>query len=241
MRHIPNIITCLNLSAGFSAIVFTAGGDLVTASWLILTAMIFDFFDGFSARLLKAYSLIGKELDSLADMVSFGVAPGLIIFRLLDSSLTGSATDSFDHESLRTIIRYGIPVLMPVCTGLRLAKFNIDKNQVSSFTGLPSPANALAVIALIITAHYSRLSLADSLLYSPLFIILFSLTLSLLMVCKLPLFSLKFSDLSIKGNTDRYIFAATVLISFVFLGISAALLIIPIYISVSLISVFFRK
>ena len=86
MKHIPNFITSLNLAAGFFAIIYAANGDLVTASWLILAAMIFDFLDGFSARLLKAYSAIGKELDSLADVVSFGVAPGLIIYKILDDS-----------------------------------------------------------------------------------------------------------------------------------------------------------
>ena len=91
MKHIPNFITSLNLTSGFIAIIFAANGDIVTASWLILAAMIFDFLDGFSARLLKAYSEIGKELDSLADVVSFGVAPGFIIYQLLNSSLAFDA------------------------------------------------------------------------------------------------------------------------------------------------------
>src|SRR5664279_4703132 len=88
MKHIPNFITSLNLVSGFIAIIFAANGNLVTASWFILAAMIFDFLDGFSARLLKAYSDIGKELDSLADVVSFGVAPALMIYNLLNKSLS---------------------------------------------------------------------------------------------------------------------------------------------------------
>ena len=88
MKHIPNFITCLNLAAGFISLVFAVNGDVVTASWLIIAAMIFDWFDGFSARLLKAYSDIGKELDSLADAVSFGIAPALIMYHLLGSSLS---------------------------------------------------------------------------------------------------------------------------------------------------------
>ena len=91
MKHIPNFITSLNLASGFIAIIFAANGDIVTASWFILAAMIFDFLDGFSARLLKAYSDIGKELDSLADVVSFGVAPGLIIYHLLNKALSLNA------------------------------------------------------------------------------------------------------------------------------------------------------
>ena len=102
MKHIPNFITSLNLAAGFIAIIFAANGELVTASWLILAAMIFDFLDGFSARLLKAYSAIGKELDSLADVVSFGVAPGIIIYQLLDSSLSLYAPIIVNSDGLRS-------------------------------------------------------------------------------------------------------------------------------------------
>ena len=91
MKHFPNFITSLNLLSGFIAIIFAAQGNIVTASWLILAAMIFDFLDGLSARLLKAYSPVGKELDSLADLVSFGVAPGLIIYYLLSEAISSNA------------------------------------------------------------------------------------------------------------------------------------------------------
>jgi CDP-diacylglycerol--serine O-phosphatidyltransferase len=155
-KHIPNFITSLNLAAGFMAVIFAANDDLVAASYLILAAMIFDFMDGFSARLLKAYSDIGKELDSLADVVSFGVAPAMIIYKLISvrGSLFTAGSDATFSQTGSLLLNI-IPVLMPVCAALRLAKFNIDTEQKTSFKGLPTPANALAVITVLIAANYS--------------------------------------------------------------------------------------
>ena len=135
MRYIPDFITSLNLASGFIAIIFATYGDLLTASWFILGAMIFDFLDGFSARLLKAYSDIGKELDSLADVVSFGVAPGLIIFRMLGTSFLFGATNIVRFEIPGSVLILLISVIMPVCAALRLAKFNIDTTQATAFKG----------------------------------------------------------------------------------------------------------
>jgi CDP-diacylglycerol--serine O-phosphatidyltransferase len=240
MKNIPNFITTLNLTAGFFAVVSATSGNLVTASWLILAAMIFDFLDGFSARLLKAYSEIGRELDSLADVVSFGVAPGLIIYRLLFESLSPSGATIFsDNEGLNVMLILIFPVLMPVCAALRLAIFNIDKTQTTTFKGLPTPANALAVISVVLSGYYSQSSFLGSLTSSPLFLIVFTVILSLLMVSRIPLFSLKFSDLKIRGNEGKYILAGLVLVSFALFGIKAAPLIIPFYILTSMISLLF--
>ena len=236
MKHIPNLITSLNLAAGFIALVFAANGDTVTASWLILAAMIFDFLDGFSARLLKAYSAIGKELDSLADVVSFGVAPAFIIHKMLVTSL-GEIPSSVPGSGagVSEIMIY-VPVLMPVCAALRLAKFNIDTNQTASFRGLPTPANAIAVISAVVAAHYSSLPLLKSFTESPAALILYTIVLSLLMVTHLPLLSLKFTNLKFKGNEGRYVLIGLSLITFIFFGLAMTLLIIPFYIIVSLIS-----
>jgi CDP-diacylglycerol--serine O-phosphatidyltransferase len=155
MRHIPNIITSLNLTAGFLSIVFAANGEVLTASWLIIAAMIFDWFDGFSARLLKAYSDIGKELDSLADAVSFGIAPALIMYHLLGTSVSLSYPMILNAEGKGEMLILLTPVVMCVCAVIRLAIFNNDASQARSFKGLPTPANALAVISLVIAAHYS--------------------------------------------------------------------------------------
>jgi len=235
MKHIPNLVTSFNLAAGFIAIIFAANGDLVTASWLTLAAMIFDFFDGFSARLLKAYSDIGKELDSLADIVSFGVAPAFIVYKMLVPALHDTLPSAFASGTNPAVILMYIPVLMPVCAALRLAKFNNDTTQTTSFKGLPTPANAIAVISLVIAANYSSLSLLKSFTGSAAALIAYTVVLSILMVTRIPLLSLKFKNLKFKGNEGRYMFIGLVAISFVIFWLAAAPLIIPIYIIVSLV------
>jgi CDP-diacylglycerol--serine O-phosphatidyltransferase len=239
MKHIPNFITSLNLSAGFIAIIFAANGDSVTASWLIVAAMIFDFLDGFSARLLKAYSEIGKELDSLADVVSFGVAPALIIYNMLNDSLSAYGSTMALSDGLRTTLTMIVPVLMPVCAALRLAIFNTDTTQATTFKGLPTPANALAVISVVIAGHYSHSAIFSTFTGSSIFLIILTLVLSLMMVSRIPLISMKFSDLKVKGNEGRYILAVSVMVSFAVFGIGAAPLIIPLYIIASLMSLLF--
>jgi len=233
MKHVPNLITSLNLAAGFIAIIFALEGSLATASWLVLAAMIFDFLDGFSARLLKAYSLLGKELDSLADIVSFGVAPAVIIYRLLcmvsDISITSTG------GILPFLILFS-PVIMPICAGLRLAKFNNDETQKTSFKGLPTPANALAVISIVIAGSYSDTALSNIITGSSSGIVIFTLVLSVLMITRIQMISLKFTNLKFKGNEGRYLLIMLVIIAFAIMGIGAAPLIIPVYIIVSLLS-----
>lgn len=237
MKHIPNFITILNLAAGFIAILYALEGNLLISSWLIFAAMIFDFLDGSSARLLKAYSDIGKELDSLADVISFGVAPALIIYRLLCSNTGVIITGSNDFMS--SVILFS-PVIMPVCAGLRLAIFNIDKTQTTTFKGLPVPANALAVISIIIAANYSDSAIINFLTGSSWMIISIVTILSVLMVTRIPMISLKFKSLKLKGNEGRYLLLVLVIVAFTVLGIGAAPLIIPVYIIVSLITLIFR-
>ena len=239
MKNIPNFITSLNLACGFISIIFILNGDISTASWLILAAMIFDFLDGFAARALKAYSDIGKELDSLADVVSFGVAPGLIIYHLLYVSLTNETALKFNITGGTSLILMIIPAIMPVCGALRLAKFNIDTTQTTSFKGLPIPANALGVISFVLAGTYSHSTLISSFLTSPVALIILSLTLSVLMVTRIPLLALKFKDLKIKGNEGRYLLIVVCAIMVSVFGIGSIPGIIPVYIIVSLISLLF--
>jgi len=239
MRHIPNFITSLNLAAGFVAIIFAANGNLVTASWLILAAMIFDFLDGLSAKLLEAYSEIGKELDSLADVVSFGVAPGIIIYQLLNSSLSLNASWVGSTGYLKAGLILIVPAIMPVCAALRLAIFNLDSTQATTFKGLPTPANALAVISVIIAGHHTQSILLRSFTSSTVLLVLFIIILSLLMVSRIPLLSLKISNFRLKGNEGRYILVGLILISFAIFGIMAVPLIIPLYIIASALSLLF--
>jgi CDP-diacylglycerol--serine O-phosphatidyltransferase len=237
MKHVPNIITSLNLTSGFIAIIFAANGYIVTASWLILAAMIFDFLDGFSARLLGKYSAIGKELDSLADVVSFGVAPALIIYHFLFGAISLNGRINTDHNSAEGLLLMLIPAIMPVCGAIRLAIFNLDSSQSKVFKGLPIPANALAVISIVIAGHLSDSTVLKDFTDSPSLLILFTIILSLLMVSRIPLLSLKVSNLKLKGNEGRYILIGLILIAFAIFGPMAIPLIIPLYIISSLISI----
>lgn len=236
MKQIPNFITSLNLASGFISIIFILNGDINTASWLILLAMAFDFLDGFSARVLKAYSEIGKELDSLADVVSFGVAPGLIIYHLLTAALSHINRAGFCDSGFTSSILLIIPAIMPVCAALRLAIFNTDATQTTTFKGLPTPANALAVISVVLGSYYSDSAILTSFIASPVSLIILSLTLSLLMVTRIPLLSLKFKSLRIKGNEGRYILIILCAIMILVFGIGSIPGIIPAYILISLLS-----
>jgi CDP-diacylglycerol--serine O-phosphatidyltransferase len=239
MKHIPNFITSLNLVSGFIAIILAANGNLVAASWLILAAMIFDFLDGFSARLLNAYSEIGKELDSLADEVSFGVAPALIIYHLLNNSLSVIVFPENTTDTVLLILIMLIPAIMPVCGAIRLAIFNLDSTQATTFKGLPIPANALAVISIVIASHYSHSAIFTSFIGSPIFLIIFTIILSLLMVSRIPLLSLKVKNLKLKGNEGRYILIGLVIIGYLIFGIISIPFIIPVYIVSSLLALLF--
>jgi CDP-diacylglycerol--serine O-phosphatidyltransferase len=236
MKHIPNFITSLNLASGFFAIIMAANGNLPAASWLIVAAMIFDFCDGFAARLLNAYSGIGKELDSLADVVSFGAAPALIIYKLVNNSFSPvtAVSTEFPADAIRALLCFA-PAIMPVCAALRLAKFNTDSTQTTSFKGLPTPANAIAVISVIIAAEYSPMPMLESFISSPVALILYTFILSVLMVTRVPLLSLKVKNLRFRGNEGRYILIGLVLISFAIFRFGMAPLIIPFYIIASVI------
>lgn len=239
-KHIPNFITTLNLVSGFTAIIFAINCNPVTASWLIFAAMVFDFLDGLSARLLKAYSEMGKELDSLADVVSFGVAPAILIYQLITSQISQSSPLFTDGTLIMNLIILLVPVIMPVCGALRLARFNTDPSQSTSFKGLPIPANALAVISIILAGHYSDSSIIASFTHSIPALAIFTVIISILMVTRIPLLSLKTSHLKLKGNEGRYMLVASIILVLVFFGFAGATLIIPLYIGVSLISLLFR-
>ena len=234
VKHIPNFITSLNLAAGFLAIIFILNGEPVAASWIILLAMVFDFLDGFASRILKAYSVLGKELDSLADLVSFGVAPGLIIYKLLTNSVEQSALISANHPELKIFLIAIIPSLIPVCAGLRLAKFNIDETQSTLFRGLPTPAVALAIVSVILSSAYSGNRIIGSLSSSPVFIIAFTICASALMVSRIPLLSFKFKTWGFKGNEGRYVLLAVVVILVIVMKWTGIPIIVPAYIIVSL-------
>lgn len=200
-RHIPNAITCLNLFSGSFAVYFGFHGNYNAALIAILIAGIFDFLDGFAARAFKAYSPMGKELDSLADVISFGLAPGIIAFSLLEQS---SFPDWIKFSGF----------IIPVFSALRLAKFNIDENQTTSFIGLPTPANAIFWVGL-------SYSFSTLLIEMPWIVLIFIILFSFLLVSNLPMFSLKFKDIGWKQNKMQYIFLAGCIALLIIFGLDA--------------------
>jgi len=223
-KHIPNMITCLNLISGCVACVMAFNNDYFRAFVLIILAAIFDFLDGFAARALKAYSNIGKELDSLADVISFGVAPGMIIYRFLHNSFL------HQHPDSSWIYVSYLAFLIPAFSALRLAKFNIDDRQTNAFIGLPTPADALFWgSSILLLSEYDKY-----LLYIIPCIIAGIFLFSALMVSEIPMFSLKFKNYGWKGNETRYILMLTALLLFVFFNLSGISMTIVIYILMSL-------
>ena len=177
-RHIPNTITSMNLLCGSMGVIFTFQGELNIAFYLMLAAAVCDFFDGFTARLLNAYSATGKELDSLADLISFGLLPSLMLHRrLIEGGMTGFWTY--------------LPLLICLFSAIRLAKFNLDDRQSENFLGLATPACALWCGSLIFAADYGAMSIAG-LLHGKTIILIASIVLPLLLVSEIPMFSLKF-------------------------------------------------
>jgi CDP-diacylglycerol--serine O-phosphatidyltransferase len=223
-KHIPNFITCLNLLSGCIGITEAFKGNLVNAALLIIAGAIFDFFDGFVARLVKASSPIGKDLDSLADVITFGLLPGIILYNLLSI-----------NENLPFGINY-IPLIVPVFSALRLAKFNNDPRQTGSFIGVPTPANALLIGSLpLITEFNTELNLND-IIFNPYFVISLSIIMSLLLVSEIPLFALKFKTFNWKENQIIYIFLLISLILLLLIKVAAIPLIVILYVILSVIN-----
>jgi CDP-diacylglycerol---serine O-phosphatidyltransferase len=226
-KHIPNAITSLNLFAGCLALYFAFHDKLVYTAYLVAVAAIFDFLDGMLARVLGAYSEIGKQLDSLADMVSFGVVPGVIMFMLLQKS--GDTIFGFPAE---TAAFFGF--LITIFSALRLAKFNIDTRQTTSFIGLPTPACTIFVASLpLILVHGDIIHY--EIILNPIVLVSLTVILSYLLIAELPLFALKFSNLSWQDNSLRFIFLILSLILVVLLKFAAIPLIIVLYVLLSII------
>ena len=225
-RHIPNAITCLNLFSGCIAGVMAFEAKYDLALIFIILSAVFDFFDGMMARLLNAHSVIGKDLDSWADDVSFGVAPSLIVFSLFKEMHYPAGM-----ESLASFFPY-LAFLISVFSALRLAKFNNDTRQTSSFVGLPVPANALFWASLVAGAH--DFLITDS--FNPIYLLILVCIFSWLLVAEIPMFSLKFKNLSWKSNKISFIFLIVCIPFLVFLGICSFAAIIVWYILLSLIT-----
>lgn len=234
-RGLPNFITSLGLIAGCISIVISISyKDLTLAGYFILIAAIFDFADGFAARMLNSISEFGKQLDSLSDVISFGVAPAMILFRLMEFSYVKSAPEAdFDYLNpapAQALVMY-CAFLVVVFSALRLARFNLDPGQSKSFKGLAVPANAMMIAGLGFAAE----SGFEFVLNQYLLIAVIAISCYLL-VSNINMFSLKFTDYSIGGNAIRYIFLALALLILILLKLPGLTAVIILYILLSLLN-----
>jgi CDP-diacylglycerol--serine O-phosphatidyltransferase len=230
-KQIPNTITLLNLVCGCLAIISTFHKTFELTALLVVLAAILDFFDGFAARMLHVHSETGKQLDSLADMVTFGVVPGFVMYQLIIFDIGTSAAYMEPNEPIWYLSYFGL--LIPVFSAYRLAKFNVDTRQIDSFIGLPTPANALLIVFLPSLMMVEESAIAEILL-KPYVLIAICLVQSYLMVAELPLIALKFKNFSLSGNEWRYLLILLALILLVFLKQKAVPLIIILYVILSL-------
>ncbi len=225
-KSLPNGLTCCNLISGCIAVSYALGGDAQTALLFIIIGAVFDFFDGFTARALKVSSPIGKELDSLADDITFGFAPSAIAFMMLKQC---AVPDSL--LGAQKIYPYAAFV-MAAFSALRLAKFNLDERQTSSFIGMPTPANALFWGALACSVNAELLA-SSAAAY---IIILMVFGSSALLVSEIPMFALKFKNYSWKDNKVKYIFLALSLAVIIPFGIGGLAIAILLYLMLSLLT-----
>jgi CDP-diacylglycerol---serine O-phosphatidyltransferase len=240
LKHVPNALTTINLVCGLVSIVLameTKDGNFTWPALFILFATVFDYLDGTAARIFRAYSEMGKQLDSLADLISFGVAPGIIMFRILsDPYLTGSNILERMH-----IIPY-IALLIPVCSAFRLAKFNIDDRQTVNFTGLPTPANAIffTSIPLILSLQphivtFIKLDFFIGFFTNPRILTILIVFFSYLMVSDFRLFSMKFRNSNFAENKGRFLFLGISGVLLILFSLSAIPLILLTYLLLSMI------
>ncbi len=243
-RQIPNVITVLNVFCGSVAAVFASLNRFDLAAALVVAGIVFDFFDGLVARALRVKSELGIQLDSLADMITSGLVPGIVMFQLLrmsgtagwnpigigDTGLSGKWTDL----DLPLIAFSGF--LITMASAYRLAKFNLDKNQVDSFIGLPTPANALWIISLPLILMHQGSAFLDNLILNPWFLIGATLLSAYLLNSDIRLFSLKFTRKDAKSQVPRYLFLGLSALLLVGLRFLAVPLIVVLYIVISLIA-----
>jgi CDP-diacylglycerol--serine O-phosphatidyltransferase len=249
-KHIPNLLTLGNLFCGTIATILAVQGDFVMAGLFVVIGIFLDFFDGFAARLLNVSGELGKQLDSLADMVTSGVVPGIIMFNLLYQSSFKNIDTRFIDQGISPVIipkdyilswiSY-IGLLLTLGAGYRLAKFNIDTRQSESFIGLPTPAMSLFVISLPLIQEYATNAWVQNLISSNYFLIAVTLVLTYLMNAEIPLFSLKFKEYALKNNLVKYLFLVTSLLLIVTLNFISIPIIIILYVLLSVVQEFYRR
>jgi len=243
-KHIPNAITALNLVCGCLAITNAFTGELYISSILIFIAAILDFMDGAAARLLKVSHPLGEQLDSLADMISFGLAPGIILFQFVKHLNTVNESVILTENPWL----FYFALIIPIFSAFRLAKFNIDTRQTDGFLGLATPANAGFFIFIVLVYFYPNLpqiintkNIILPIISNPLIMLGLGVVFSLLLVSEIPMFSLKAKSLKWKGNELRFTFLGIFFLLLILLNITAFPIILLIYIIWSAIASFSAK
>lgn len=225
-RNLPNMLTLANLASGVLVVIALFEGRWDLLIWLLAASLVFDFLDGLAARALGVHSEMGLQLDSLADMVSFGVAPGIALFLTFkEATLSG--------EPLPEFLPY-IALLVPLFSALRLAKFNIDDRQTDHFIGLPTPSNAILIYSICLWAQWTDNATTQAILYHPFFLSIFTIASSLLLVAELPLMSLKVKDWTWKGNRARIVLVLAIVLLFVLFRFRGLAFVIPLYLLMSI-------
>ena len=243
-RHIPNIVTLLNLFAGCVALIFAVYENFIAAAAFVFLGIFFDFFDGLLARKLNVQSPLGIQLDSLADMVTSGVVPGIIMFKLI--SLTVDAPDYSEENGTWNFISHWqefkmsvlplIGLLIALASAYRLAKFNLDEDQQTYFKGLPVPANTLLILSLPLILEYQNSDIMNAIIINKWFLISLTLLSCYLLNSSIKLFALKFKNWSFKDNAVRYIFIIGSVVLLIVLQFAAIPLIIALYVFLSLLT-----
>ena len=234
-QHIPNFITLLNLFCGCVATVFAVMNQLEFAAIFVFAGIFFDFLDGLAARLLDVKSELGVQLDSLADMVTSGVVPGVVMFQLLNlSQKDGWNLDLFGmHSEVQLMPLFGFVITL--ASAYRLANFNVDENQVNSFIGLPTPANATLILSLPLILFYQNTEALNGLILNQWFLVAMTLLSAYLLNAKISLFALKFSNWGFKENAVKYLFLIGSLVLLLTMKFLAVPIIILFYILASFI------
>ncbi|GAB2778574.1 CDP-alcohol phosphatidyltransferase family protein [Salinimicrobium soli] len=241
-RHIPNTITLLNLFCGSIAAIFAVQGNLVMAAIFVGLGIFFDFFDGLAARMLDVKTELGLQLDSLADMITSGLVPGIIMFQLLLKALPGSGLENVDWESGNDLLEWNFPVaalaglLVTLGSGYRLAKFNIDERQTDSFIGLPTPANALLIISLPLILIFQPQPQLVQIILNQWFLLGLTIFSCYMLNAEIPLFALKFKTWGFSANKLRYLFLLYCVVALIFLHFAAIPLVIISYVLLSMLA-----
>ena len=238
-KHIPNLVTLLNLLSGSIAVIFAMNGELHIAALFVLLGIVFDYLDGFLANLLDARSELGLHLDSLADVVTSGLVPGVVMFKLLklsgpDWSLSESVKSGFEFSPDTFIPFAGL--LITMAAAYRLAKFNVSTDQTEHFYGIPTPANALLIISFPLILEYQNNDLMNSLILNKWFLLGITLASCVLMNARIKMLAMKFKNWSFKDNAARYMLIILAIVLLTIFQFSAIPLIILAYIVISLLN-----